>query len=61
MYLLRAWIGLIIFFFLRPPRQLVGRTEVRFNLLTLPSTRQADLRLALPARLNYDQAPLRNA
>ena len=32
---------------------------MRFNLLTLPSSRQADLRLALPARFNYEHAPLR--
>lgn len=59
MQALRAWIGLCIFFSCGLSDNWSAEPEVRFNLLTLPSSRQADLRLALPARLNYEHAPLR--
>ena len=56
---LKAWIGLCIFFSCGLADNWSAEPEVRFNLLTLPSSRQADLRLAMPARLNYERAPLR--
>ncbi len=59
MQLIRAWIGLCIFFSVQTADIWSAEPEIRFNLLTLPSTRQAEQRLAMPASLNYEHAPLR--
>lgn len=60
MQLIRASLGLLIFFSCGLSDNWSAEPEVRFNLLTLPSSRQADVRLALPARFNYEHAPLRH-
>lgn len=59
MHTLKAWICPTIFFLCICTDICAAQPEVRFNLLTLPSARQADLKLAMPARLNYEHAPLR--
>ncbi len=59
MHALKAWIGLSIFFSCGIADNWAADPEVRFNLLTLPSARQAELRLVMPAHLNYEHAPLR--
>lgn len=56
---LKAWMWLCIFFSCGVKDNWSAEPEVRFNLLTLPTARQADLRLAMPARLNYEHASLR--
>ena len=59
MQALRASLWLTIFISCGLSDNWAAEPEVRFNLLTLPSSRQAEQRLALPARLNYERAPLR--
>lgn len=59
MQVIKAWICLCIFFSANLADIWAAEPEIRFNLLTLPSTRQADQRLAMPASLNYEHAPLR--
>ncbi len=59
MRVFEIWLSLIIFFVIGLADNWSAEPEVRFNLLTLPSSRQAELRLAMPARLNYQHAPMR--
>ncbi len=50
---------LAIFFVQFSADNWAAEPEVTFNLLTLPASRQAQARLSMPARMNYEHAPLR--
>ncbi|MCC6511277.1 MAG: hypothetical protein IT423_19405 [Pirellulaceae bacterium] len=52
-------LGSLIFFCASATDIWAADPEVKFNLLTLPSSRQAELRLAIPAQVDYQHAPLR--